>query len=114
MTLSQNTSSPVTISDKIVSAVLDNGIRIFILPSQRSASVSVQAWIKTGSIHEEEFLGCGLSHFLEHMAFNGTNGENGYTKLNVGDSFKKIENFNLNSIKKYRYSRFALSTWSDH
>lgn len=81
MTLSQNTSSPVTISDKIVSAVLDNGIRIFILPSQRSASVSVQAWIKTGSIHEEEFLGCGLSHFLEHMVFTGTKSYPGSSEI---------------------------------
>ncbi len=27
---------------------------------------------KTGSIHEGEWLGAGLTHFLEHVLFNGT------------------------------------------
>ena len=33
---------------------------------------SVQAWAKTGSIHEGAWLGAGLSHILEHMLFKGT------------------------------------------
>ena len=32
----------------------------------------MQAWVATGSIHEGEKLGSGLSHFLEHMVFKGT------------------------------------------
>src|SRR5216110_789717 len=33
---------------------------------------SVQAWCGTGSIYEDEKLGAGLSHILEHMLFKGT------------------------------------------
>ncbi|WP_415908223.1 M16 family metallopeptidase [Oleiharenicola sp. Vm1] len=33
---------------------------------------SVQVWVKTGSIHEGAHLGAGLSHYLEHMLFKGT------------------------------------------
>ena len=33
---------------------------------------SVQVWVKTGSIHEGDYLGAGLSHYLEHMLFKGT------------------------------------------
>jgi len=33
---------------------------------------SVQAWCETGSIHEDKWLGAGLSHILEHMLFKGT------------------------------------------
>ena len=33
--------------------------------------VSVQCWIKTGSVNENDKLS-GISHFLEHMLFNGT------------------------------------------
>lgn len=33
---------------------------------------SVQVWVKSGSIHEGEFLGSGVSHYLEHMVFKGT------------------------------------------
>ena len=32
----------------------------------------MQAYVATGSIHEGKYLGCGLSHFLEHMLFQGT------------------------------------------
>lgn len=51
---------------------LDNGMRVFFRRTLPSGLVSVQVWVKTGSIHEGEFLGAGLSHFLEHMAFKGT------------------------------------------
>ncbi len=51
---------------------LDNGLVAVVKPDTSAALVSVQAWIKTGSIHEGEFLGSGLSHYLEHMLFKGT------------------------------------------
>ena len=51
---------------------LANGLTI-ILQEDRSAPVaSLQAWVGTGSIHEERWLGAGLSHLLEHMLFKGT------------------------------------------
>ena len=34
--------------------------------------VSVQAWVKTGSLYEQEFAGAGLSHFLEHLISGGS------------------------------------------
>ncbi len=49
-----------------------NGLQVFVREKFDAPVVNVQAWVKTGSIHEEEFLGCGLSHFLEHMMFKGT------------------------------------------
>src|SRR5262249_6528844 len=33
---------------------------------------SIQVWVKTGSIHEDKYLGCGTSHYVEHMLFKGT------------------------------------------
>ena len=51
---------------------LENGLEAYILPLRSAPVVSVQAYVRTGSIHEEEFLGCGLSHFLEHMLFMGS------------------------------------------
>ena len=33
---------------------------------------SVQAWVNTGSIHEGQHIGSGVSHLLEHMLFKGT------------------------------------------
>ncbi len=34
--------------------------------------VTAQAWIKTGSIFEQEHVGAGLSHFLEHLLAGGS------------------------------------------
>ena len=75
---------------EIHSYKLANGHRVTIVPMEGSPSV-VKNYVNVGSLNETDDIK-GISHFLEHMAFNGTNGENGYTKLNVGDSFKKIEN----------------------
>jgi zinc protease len=51
---------------------LPNGLTL-IIEADRSAPVaSVQAWVGTGSIHEDDWVGAGLSHILEHMLFKGT------------------------------------------
>ena len=52
--------------------VLPNGLTV-LLKSDHSAPVaSVQVWVKTGSVHEGALLGAGLSHYLEHLLFKGT------------------------------------------
>ncbi len=52
--------------------VLDNGLIVLVKEDRSSQISSVQLWIKTGSIHEGALLGAGLSHYLEHMLFKGT------------------------------------------
>ena len=67
--------SPVGLHNAIGDArlvVLDNGLTIIVREDHSAPVVSVQAWAKTGSIHEGEWLGAGLSHILEHMLFKGT------------------------------------------
>ncbi|MBQ8753696.1 MAG: insulinase family protein [Lentisphaeria bacterium] len=49
---------------------LENGVQVYLFP-QPVSSVIVQCVVRTGSIHESSALGCGLSHFLEHMMFQG-------------------------------------------
>ena len=51
---------------------LDNGLTIIVREDHCAPVVSVQAWCATGSIHEDKWLGAGLSHVLEHMLFKGT------------------------------------------
>ena len=52
--------------------MLPNGVTLILKPDRSAALASVQVWVKTGSIHEGEHLGAGLSHYLEHMLFKGT------------------------------------------
>jgi zinc protease len=52
--------------------VLPNGLTIIVQEDRSAPVVSVQAWCGTGSVDENEHLGAGLSHILEHMLFKGT------------------------------------------
>ena len=51
---------------------LDNGLIIIVREDHNAPVVSAQAWAMSGSIHEGNWLGAGLSHVLEHMLFKGT------------------------------------------
>ncbi|MBP6507958.1 MAG: insulinase family protein, partial [Opitutaceae bacterium] len=53
-------------------SLLPNGLTLLLKPDRSAAVASVQVWVKTGSVHEGENLGAGLSHYLEHMLFKGT------------------------------------------
>jgi zinc protease len=57
--------------------VLDNGLTLVHRPDFSSEVVSVQVWVKTGSIHEDQLIGSGLSHYLEHLLFKGTERRDG-------------------------------------
>ncbi len=54
--------------DKIV---LPNGVRIVMEPISGVRSASIGIWVRNGSRHEPEELS-GISHFIEHMIFKGT------------------------------------------
>lgn len=51
---------------------LDNGLTVVHKEDRASELISVQTWVKTGSVHEGAMLGSGLSHYLEHLLFKGT------------------------------------------
>ncbi|MFH1067646.1 MAG: insulinase family protein, partial [bacterium] len=51
---------------------LPNGLRLLAQPDHSTPVVSIQAWCRTGSMTEGQYEGCGISHFLEHMLFKGT------------------------------------------
>ena len=50
----------------------DNGLTLIVEEDRSAPVASVQAWCGTGSIHEGERMGAGMSHILEHMLFKGT------------------------------------------
>src|SRR5436190_1952044 len=52
--------------------ILPNGLTIIVQEDHTAPVASVQAWCATGSIYEDQHLGAGLSHILEHMLFKGT------------------------------------------
>jgi zinc protease len=56
---------------------LKNGLTVILDADSTAPVISTQAWVETGSIHEGNFLGAGLSHMLEHMVFKGTESYDG-------------------------------------
>jgi len=52
--------------------VLPDGLTVIVQEDHSAPVASVQAWCATGSIDEDERIGAGLSHILEHMLFKGT------------------------------------------
>src|ERR1041385_7237303 len=52
--------------------VLPDGLTVIVKEDHSTPVASVQAWCATGSIDEDQHLGAGLSHILEHMLFKGT------------------------------------------
>src|SRR5512142_409238 len=64
------TVSPTTVRD-IEMTRLENGVRVITEAMPHVRSVSVGVWIGTGSRHESSDQN-GVSHFIEHMLFKGT------------------------------------------
>src|SRR5216117_2153156 len=52
--------------------ILPNGLTVIVQEDHSAPVASIQAWCATGSIDEDQHLGAGLSHILEHMLFKGT------------------------------------------
>ncbi len=59
-------------NDQLERFTLPNGMVCLLKADPSAPVVSVQIWVGTGSIHEQEYLGAGLSHAIEHMIFKGT------------------------------------------
>lgn len=57
---------------KTSQVTFENGLTLIVREDRSAPVVSVQAWCRTGSVHEDKWLGAGLSHILEHMLFKGT------------------------------------------
>lgn len=56
---------------------LENGLTLLHVPDHSAKLISAQIWVKTGSIHEGDHSGSGLSHYLEHLLFKGTDKRKG-------------------------------------
>ncbi len=53
-------------------ALLPNGLELIVLEKHSAPVLTVQGWVRTGAIHENKWMGAGISHYAEHMMFKGT------------------------------------------
>jgi zinc protease len=71
MTLALFSFSHPTLAAQPQEFVLDNGLKIILLEEHKSPAVTFQVWYRVGARDEKDGKS-GLSHFLEHMLFKGT------------------------------------------
>lgn len=91
---------------KIGAYKLKNGIRVMIVPLEGMRSVTVEAFVKIGAKYERKSE-CGLSHFLEHMAFKGTE-----KRLEASDINQEIDakGANYNAGTSYEVTNYYITS----
>src|SRR3972149_10432257 len=57
--------------DRFHEFILDNGMKVILEENRTSPVVALQVWVKVGSGDEVDEE-AGMSHFIEHMLFKGT------------------------------------------
>jgi len=63
---------PVCADPSLRTEVLENGAVVLVKENRNMPVATIQAWFPVGSITEGDNLGQGLSHYVEHMIFKGT------------------------------------------
>ena len=58
-------------ADQIVTRTLGNGLKVVVWPDGDIPNVAMYTWYRVGSRNERPGI-TGISHFFEHMMFNGT------------------------------------------
>ncbi|TVR12557.1 MAG: insulinase family protein, partial [Balneolaceae bacterium] len=80
-------------------SLLPNGLKIVSECIDSVKSISVGIWVKTGSRNESENR-AGITHFLEHMLFKGTNKRNAYE---IAQSMESVGGY-LNAFTSTEYT----------
>ncbi len=64
-------AAPLPGADQIVTKVLPNGLKVVVWPDKDIPNVAMYTFYRVGSRNERPGI-TGISHFFEHMMFNGT------------------------------------------
>jgi len=60
-------SAPATAGEIIRRVLPENGLTVIVQENHSSPVVNVRCYVRAGSIYEGEYLGGGISHFIEHV-----------------------------------------------
>src|SRR5262245_55036509 len=95
----------------VLQATLDNGLTVLIEENHANPVVSVQVFVRTGSIYEQEYLGSGISHFFEHLIHGGTT-----STRSEADSRRILEEIgnNTNAYTTVDHTAYHINTTTAH
>ncbi len=88
----------------------ENGLTIILKENHSSPVVNMRMYFKAGSIYEAEYLGCGISHNLEHLLSDGT------TTRTLEDIEREIESIGggSNAYTTKDHTCYFMETSSEH
>lgn len=88
---------------------LSNGLRVVLEQIPTCRSVSFGIWVKTGSRYENEATN-GISHFIEHMMFKGTDR---FDAKAIAEAFDAIGG-NVNAFTSKEYTCYYAKVLDEH
>jgi len=97
-------------SDTMIRTVLDDGMIVILKENHAAPVVSLQFFVKAGSIYEREYLGRGISHNLEHLMSNGTKRR---TKEQINQIIEEIGNAS-NAYTTKDHASYFITTASSY
>ena len=97
-------------TNTVEKTTLDNGVRVVTESIDYVQSVSLGIWVATGARYEEPERR-GISHFLEHMLFKGT--ERRPTAKQIADEMDSVGGY-LNAFTDKEYTCYYARTLSEH
>ena len=89
----------------------ENGLTVILQENHSSPVVNLRFYVKAGSIYEGEYLGCGISHFLEHLVANGA------TATRTAEEYElEVENIGggSNAYTTKDHTCYFIETSSEH
>jgi len=66
------TAAVANAGETIKRVMPENGLTVILKENHSSPVVNMRVYFRAGSIYEAEYLGCGISHYLEHLLSDGT------------------------------------------
>jgi predicted Zn-dependent peptidase len=93
----------------VIKYQLNNGLRVVLEKIPTCRSVSFGIWVKTGSRFEDEDNN-GISHFIEHMLFKGTEK---YSAKAIAEEFDAIGG-NVNAFTSKEYTCYYAKVLDQH
>lgn len=96
-------------SEKTRLTRLSNGMSVLILPDKRFPLVSLRLYVHAGSAYETP-KEAGLSHFLEHMVFKGTEKR---SKGDIAGDIEKVGGY-INAATSFDYTVYVVDVPARH
>lgn len=109
MTMKTEETQAMELAPHLYKTVFDNGQTVVVKETPGTKVVTVQIWVKAGSVYEESHE-AGITHFIEHMIFKGT------SSRGPGELAQAIEaaGGRINAYTSYEYTVYHATLSAEH